>query len=55
MLTVLKPQLHDISTFAKTSELALLQNFTEAATAAGTDLHITQMLLALSSVRFANH
>jgi hypothetical protein len=54
-LTVLKPLLHDISTFAKTSELALLQNFTEAGTAAGTDLHIMQMLLALSSVKFANH
>jgi hypothetical protein len=36
-------------------ELVPLQNFMEAATVAETDLHITEMLLALSSAKSANH
>jgi hypothetical protein len=50
-----KPLSHDISIFAKTLELVLLQNFMVAETAAGTDPHITEMPLPPSSVKFANH
>src|SRR6266446_6886371 len=35
--------------------LVPLQNFMEAATVAGTDLHITEMLLALSNAKSVNH
>jgi hypothetical protein len=35
--------------------LVLSQNFTEAGTVAGTDLHIMGMLLARFSVKFASH